>query len=798
MFEFAKRHKALVKTKKPSRQLFREELIIERFISITLSVLIFCAVFLSGIISINLYDKNLEKETEAEARTIMSDISGQISENVSTALDGWLRQLLLVNSAISTLNPSDEDYKDDLNELLVTVSDELVFETVGLILENGDLYYVEDEDGAHTAQYYNIATEGVASSVTLEGHRFVGRIHIFNEDKIIFGIPRETDGTSVQEDTASERISGYAGVISPDRLSRLLHSSAFDASSFMCLFEKDGNRVVDSYYGTEKAASTLNVYNYLSEAMTEEQYEEFDENYTSGKSSTVTLELNGTETVCYYAAFNQDEEQGFMPGDNWGNEWRIFIAVNRAVIFKNITYMLSITRTAIYILCGVISLLVLGFAINYCVYRSRYKQFLYIDTVTEGINEDRFKSDATVLLKRYPEKNYALVYCNIIHFSFVSERGTGRIELLKSVFTALTNSIGEGELVSRLTNDRFTMLLNFDNEARLKERLNTISNVVKSHCYDVVLLNLPFSMGVYIMPQGADISVGIDNAMLAQRSAGDDYNSPPVFFNEKMHTDMQKSIDLESKQEEALRDCQFRVFYQLKRDLKNDKWGGAEALVRWFTPDGNMISPGAFIPLFEKNGFILKLDVYIFETVCKNLREMLDKGLQPVTVSINLSRRHLFIEGFLDEYAKIMKKYSVPPELIELELTESMMFEGVQSFYEVVAGIHAMGCTCSIDDFGTGYSSLSMIKDFDFDIVKLDRSFFYGRGGFDEKTKRVVATLIRLSHDLGKKIVAEGIEEKEQVEFLKEAECDYIQGFYFAKPRSFEDNVKILGEAEEK
>ena len=171
---------------------------------------------------------------------------------------------------------------------------------------------------------------------------------------------------------------------------------------------------------------------------------------------------------------------------------------------------------------------------------------------------------------------------------------------------------------------------------------------------------------------------------------------------------------------------------------------------------------------------------------------MLDMGHPGVVTSFNLSRKHLFYDDFLDKFEIILEEYNIPRHLIEFEVTESMVFDSSILLRDAIEKIHKLGCKCSIDDFGSGYSSLNVLKEFNFDTIKLDRVFFYGINGFDKKSKIVVDSITKLSHKLKKKVVAEGVETDEQINFLDEIGCDYVQGYYYAKPIPFSEYIKKL------
>ena len=203
-----------------------------------------------------------------------------------------------------------------------------------------------------------------------------------------------------------------------------------------------------------------------------------------------------------------------------------------------------------------------------------------------------------------------------------------------------------------------------------------------------------------------------------------------------------------------------------------------------------MILSGEFIPLFEKNGFIVELDLFMFEQVCKMI-ETWHKAKYPIIpISVNMSRGHFLVPNFFDQYQEILTKYDVPAGSIEIELTESLFFNELSAMTELVNKIHEAGMRCSIDDFGSGYSSLNMLKDIKVDALKLDRVFFVETNE-NERGKDIVNTILHLAQNLHLQTISEGVEIRSQVEYLKEMECDYIQGFVFAKPMPVNEFVKI-------
>lgn len=243
--------------------------------------------------------------------------------------------------------------------------------------------------------------------------------------------------------------------------------------------------------------------------------------------------------------------------------------------------------------------------------------------------------------------------------------------------------------------------------------------------------------------------------------------------------------------EEALNSRQFEVYYQPKVFMRTEEIAGSEALVRWRTKKGTMLMPDQFIPVFEKNRTIPQLDQYVFEAVCMWIRTLLDEGKPALPVSINVSRLQFCNADFVEIYAGIKKRYAIPDNLLEIEFTESVLFDNWERLTFIVDQLHASGFTCSIDDFGKGYSSLGMFKNLNVDVLKIDALFFQNLVA-EEKDRLLAESIIQLVRQFGVKTVAEGIETREQIEILKHMRCDYIQGYVYYKPMPQKEYEKLL------
>ncbi|MDE7233706.1 MAG: EAL domain-containing protein, partial [Ruminiclostridium sp.] len=250
-----------------------------------------------------------------------------------------------------------------------------------------------------------------------------------------------------------------------------------------------------------------------------------------------------------------------------------------------------------------------------------------------------------------------------------------------------------------------------------------------------------------------------------------------------MKSELHKKQTIEEDMQKALLNNEFVMFLQPKHCISSGKIIGAEALARWIHPQKGMISPADFIPVFEANGFILKLDRFIWESACRKLRDWLDRGIDNVPISVNISREYVLTFDVTKEITDLVREYRIPTRLLELEITESVESIGIE---EVVRKMKEAGFTMLMDDFGSGYSSLNTLKTTPFDVLKIDRGFL-SQSMESDRGRKIISHTISMSQDIGLGIVAEGVETIEEAQFLRECGCDTAQGFYYSKPISVEE-----------
>lgn len=456
------------------------------------------------------------------------------------------------------------------------------------------------------------------------------------------------------------------------------------------------------------------------------------------------------------------------------------------VFMRNITISGRTMQQMIYLILIYVAVLLIMWVISIlqAIARAddykRLQKVAYFDELTGIINRPRFVIDGKKLLKKRRNRNYALIATDIHKFKIINDfYGEEKAnQILCEMAAFLQNECGKGELVCRDQSDIFLLLFLYEEDKQIKERIKIIDKKMKGLFADV---NVKFKFGIYpVQEKAQDICRAINYAEMAK----DSITSPDknIFILGSSQKDqIRKEKELENEMEKALSKREFLMYLQPKYRTDGTKIVGAEALVRWNSKTLGFIAPGEFIPLFEKNGFIMKLDQYMLSAVCSQQKKWIEEGRELVPISVNISRVHLMDPDLVSDIVTTVDFYGVPHEYIELELTESAFFEDKQVLIDTIKQLQQAGFSVSMDDFGSGYSSLNSLKDLPLDVIKLDGEFF--RESEDlERSNRIVKNTVELAQHLNMKIVAEGIEKQSQVQFLQEIGCDLIQGFYYAKP----------------
>lgn len=423
------------------------------------------------------------------------------------------------------------------------------------------------------------------------------------------------------------------------------------------------------------------------------------------------------------------------------------------------------------------------------------------DPLTGFYKYEKFLSLTGEYIETAPHGNYAITYVDFSNFKYINETygyETGD-KILRDYADAVRTYTERFIYGSRVFSDNIVSLIKMEDwsDSEMKARLTKVSGEFTKKIQNEYLdSNLIIDIGICTFEiNGSPIPIKniISNANLARKESKLPGKPTCIIYNEEMGTKLNQEITYNNDMEAAFKNHEFVVYLQPKVNLKSNQIDGAEALIRWRKSDGTLIFPNDFIPVFEKNKTITLLDYYVYAEVCKYLAGRLERQESVVCISMNVSRVHLFSIRPMVGYIKgLLKKYKVPPQLLEFELTETVFTDKVDDTILLMEELQKLGVKVSMDDFGSGYSSLNVLTKLPLDALKLDKEFLKDFTD-DSEEKIIIPSIIDMAKKLKLSVVCEGVETLEQVDFLKEVGCDYAQGFYYSKPipiPQFDDLLK--------
>lgn len=423
--------------------------------------------------------------------------------------------------------------------------------------------------------------------------------------------------------------------------------------------------------------------------------------------------------------------------------------------------------------------------------QSSQKQSHYLDELTGIYNQQAFFEYTDRMLKECPDTSFCLIYWNIRKFRTTNDLfGWEAGDKILIHWANTLRGILQDELsvYARLDHDNFICcvtedFLKRDNWTKLGE-ISYSAEGTEYHFYSCC--------GLYrIIDRTLPLSNMIDKARAAMETIKNNYMTLYAWYDENMWNTLLEEQRMNVEFRKAIEDRQFKVYYQPICRSSDGLITSAEALIRWQHPVKGRISPGSFIPLFEKNGFISVLDRYVWDEVCAMQQSRLDQGLATVPVSVNVSRVEFYNPSLCDDIRCIAKKHNISPDLLKIEITESAYADNPVQVMDAVKKLHSYGFSVLMDDFGSGYSSLNMLKDLPIDVLKIDMRFLNDLDK-DQKAAIMLESIIRLAKWMKLSVVSEGVETQKEWEYLRSVECDAVQGYYFYRPMPQEDFIKLL------
>lgn len=688
-------------------------------------------------------------------------------EILHSLLESHIETLDGVAITIGSMEITDLDH---LMPVIREVNNRNTFYRMGFIDSEGNGAMVDLDGTVHedfnfaNASFYEEAMQG-KKSLSSKVKDFYGDDYLY-----YFGVPVMVEGKTVGVIAAANDMKS---------LKNALGRPMFSKGGNLSIIDSNGKYVVLSH--TSEEITDIRETGDL----TDVQVEEMLSDLSKGVSNLIEYKNNdGNKMWVFYVPMGI-------------NDWYLMGTVEENAV--NGGYY-SIGGIILILVSAMVIFIFLIFCINRIQMKGKtqLENIAYKDQILNMDNYVRFQQTLGLELSQRNFKKLAFWYLDIDDFKIFNE--TFGYEAGDQLLIHLAHKIqefsGDREFFCREASDHFIGIRYYEDIIELNEWFKKLTaefeyyQVFSHESYRLVL-----SVGFYCAEKPEELlSVNevYNRARMAQKSIKQKKDRKYAFYSDSLRHQLLKDNEVESHMKQALENGEFKLYIQPKVNiLDNNRIDGGEALVRWITSAGKMMNPGDFIPLFEKNGFIISLDRFMFEKTCQWMKAYLSEGGRPIRLAVNVSRLGIFQEDFLDFYLGIKKKYGIPDGLIELEFTESLAVEDNDLLCRRIKELTHAGFYCALDDFGSGYSSLNTLKDLPIQVLKLDILFFKGDSDI-KRSRAIIANVIQMAKQLDIRVVAEGVEDKEQVDFLRNCGCEIVQGFVFEKPMAEEDFRKLL------
>lgn len=717
-----------------------------------------------------LFTSHLKKELRLAANNSLEEVSRTVAESVDAKIEASFSKLRLAAHSYGDIavkqNSPERAHAFLQQNLALTGFARFLFATPdgeGWATDGGETVNVAGLDVFKSALQNGWALSGKTASV-VDGSKNI----------IVYAVTVVVDGN-----VEGVLMSSHTN----ENLKSLLNVTTFGGEGYFYLFlrngdfvflsDEDGNFAETNFYEMIALRGSVDSATALETVKTD---------LSNGRSGIFYYTAGGTPTASYYTPLSSCD-------------WRIILNVPVSVIDApggNAAFTATLIS---FITAGLVVLIVLYMSVVQGISRRKLTRLAYCDSLTGGMNNTRFEMEAEKRIAAAAPMSYAYVLFNIRQFKLLNNTyGSNEGDrLIRYVYRKLEQALFEGELASRMSADKFNLLLRYTSNDDLRARLDAITGQINAfNNLRAAKYYISTSSLVYVVDNSATTVTQARDCANVMKIAGDGSSQNVcLFYSNADRVRMLKDKSIADRMEQALKNNEFIVYYQPKYTAATEKLAGAEALVRWKELD-KLMPPSYFIPVFERNGFITKLDLFVFRKTCDFLQNLKDENRPLLPISVNLSRRHLENPDFLEPYVRIFSEYDFAPRYLDFEITESLAIENTGMLIDALKEIHSHGFTCSIDDFGSGYSSLNLIKDLPIDTLKIDKQFFDVTSMNDRRSISIVETILDLAHKLNLGTVAEGVETKEQVAFLKASGCDLIQGYVFSRPVPEEDFRRTL------
>lgn len=578
-------------------------------------------------------------------------------------------------------------------------------------------------------------------------------------------------------------IGALFATLDEDSFREALISGAYGDSGYSFVCDKYGTIIVEDgrdgaglYHGNILSLLENNTFYTGS-------YEQLRDDFSAGRSGYFSCDRNDDRRYAVYAPLGL-------------NDWTIIIAARAAAVNATVAETLKgVSWLAIVILLVSLTFLAYALIVNRR-YQAKILNEAAHDSVTGLYNRRAFIQAAEEILPAHKENTYAIHCLDVEGFRFVNEQ-FGHAEgdrLLRSIADKMRqyySQISQDRVLCRDSADTFFVLC--------EHKENQLEPTLLAFCQELTRHDLPFRItlriGIYVVDEiDLPVNIMLDRAQMAQRTVKGLANKHGAYYDDSIRKQISARQRIAADMETALLKQQFEVYFQPQFALENKRMVGAEALVRWRHPERGMIPPDEFIPVFEQNGFIVRLDYFVWEKSCQALRRWKDAGLWPAYVSVNVSRVDILERDLCGKLCALVEKYGLPPSALRLEITESAYAKAPGILYETVNALRQHGFLIEMDDFGKGYSSFNSFKDIPVDLIKLDMDFL-SADGWKTRGDVILKFVLNMAKALNISLIAEGVENERQVAYLRTIGCRFAQGYVFARPMPMDQFEALLRES---
>lgn len=702
------------------------------------------------------YISLINQALRAQTVLYLSEVGICGADLVESKVNNELENMETISRLIEASGNFDQGHMLNLIKLQAAAGN---YKRMAIALPNGDVttsdglsYEIADRPYFQAAIKGNAAISDTINDYTDEKPINVYAVPIFKENQVVAVL---------------------AASVETENMKKYLEVGSFSNHGYSYIVKANGEAVVTSAHANSPG-SFENILEMLKKADLRDgdDLKTISANMATGKSGSFTSFYGGMERHTIYKPLAI-------------NDWYMMTVVPTLVVSAQ-TRQIS-WYSLMLIVAALLAMTLLFVIILF--YQDRAKKRLeriaYIDEVTSGNNWQKFKLEATEILESKTVNHCALLSFDIDRFRFINEeygheKGD---QVLKLVVGILENRMAKQETYARVSGDHFAILCICDDRDKITLRIKEFGRVLNEERETIgIKEKLSCHFGIYIIEdKQGNLEKIREKANMARIAAKTAENQRWFFYSDAFRKKIGDEKEIIDQMEDALENNEFEMYLQPKYDLHRNAYCGCEALVRWRHPNKGLISPGEFIPIFEQTGFIKKLDMFMLEAVCKVLKHWEGKKYPELSISVNISRKNLKQTDFIENVLNITNQYRINRSNLEIELTESSIFEDVERMIEIGEAVRNYGFKMSMDDFGSGYSSINLLGNLPLDVIKMDQGFF--NNNLKRKQNQIVVeATINMIKKLGMTVVAEGIETEAEVEMLRALGCDIIQGYYFGKP----------------